>query len=278
MNGLDLASYAPSMTSTPFFNANANVDLSVCNQYVVQNNIDAATAQPSPRSFMGVDPPATDLPLPAPMIQPAVSTLEPSIDASTLEEPHSISDIYNELWPLMADDWNNNNDPPATDLPLPAPMIQPAVPTLEPSTDASTLEEPHNISDDYDQLWPLTADDWNNNNANGTYHCFDREGQLASQNQAPIAIAPKLPLIQQGIVPNEPPQSSNSTPIVRPKKRKRYDDAGRDKVKRVRKVSACFRCKIYKLSASGNPITSYHKMTDVYVVQRRTSLRKLSQG
>ena len=93
-------------------------------------------------------------------------------------------------------------------------------------------------------------------------------------------VASKLPTIQKGKTSSKMPQSgsSNKSPPLAPKKkRKRYDKKGREKVEKVRRLGACFRCKIIKLPVGGRPHPTY-SMTDMCVVQRRTPLCKLYSG
>lgn len=196
-------------------------------EYVAQNYIDAAAAQPfsqssEPTDFL--DPPAADLPLSMPLAQQADSTLQPSINAPIMEELYDFSEIDNYPWSLMPDDTNSTN-------------------------------------------------------ADYTYHCYN-EVQLANETRELVPIAPKLPVIEQGTTTSEMLQSrslNNPTPLVSQKKRRRYDEEGREKAKRVRRLGACFRCKIYKLPVDRLP-HSIHSMTDVCIVQRRTPMCKLSQG
>ena len=157
-------------------------------------------------------------------------------------------------------------NPPAANLALSIPTAQRADPTRQPSFNAPTLDGLHDLPEAYEYPWPRIPDVPNNIIDDWTYHCFNREGQLENEIRAPIPITPKPPIIEKGTMSSEMPQSriSNNSPSLIPQqKRKRYDEEGREKVKKMRRLGACFRCKIYKLPVGRRlrPIYSMTKMS-----------------
>ncbi|UPK95160.1 hypothetical protein LCI18_006095 [Fusarium solani-melongenae] len=84
----------------------------------------------------------------------------------------------------------------------------------------------------------------------------------------PVSIAPK---------PSTSPTTTETldlSPGCGQKKRKRFDDEGREKVKNVRKSGACFRCKVYKLSCDEKlPCTSCVKVKGSQKVYRGPCIR-----
>ena len=141
--------------------------------------------------------------------------------------------------------------------------LNPPAANLNP-INAPTLDGLCNIPEYYEYSWPLVADESNNIIDDWTYNCFSQEGQLANEIRALVPIAPKLPTVDIGTTSSEMPplrDSNNSPPLILQKKRKRYDEEGREKVKKLRRLGACFRCKIYKLSV-GKRFRFFCSMTE----------------
>ena len=142
---------------------------------------------------------------------------------------------------------NNTPDPLAVSFPLSV-SVAPVEPSLQMPTNELIHDELFNGLDDFDSSSGLMAYDLTNVDPNMTYHCFDNEGQLAEEVRAPVLIAPKIPAITQSTPSSEVRQATESVP----RKRKRYDEKGREKAKKIRRLGACFRCKIYKLPVIGD--------------------------
>lgn len=95
-----------------------------------------------------------------------------------------------------------------------------------------------------------------------TFDCLTGEARPITPNthvegRVPVPIAPKTlpsapktPATASQNLKGGSDSQSQLAPIGKPK-RKRFDTHEREKVKRVRRLGACFRCKIYKLPVGG---------------------------
>ena len=221
---------AQSMFPAQTCNAYADVNNSFPTEHDAQIYMDLAPAQPISQSFAVTDPlkpPASDLSL----LTPIAPQAGPSQQSS------------------------NNKPFPNADLFLSTPMVQRAYPTPQLFPNVPRSEDLNPVSEVYDYSWPNGLGD-PNNNIDWTYFCFNKKGQLVSDTRASMPIAPKpLPRDPGTIVSEMPGLTSlnNSPPLLPQKKRKRYDETEREKVRRVRRLGACFRCKIYKLPVGRCP-------------------------
>jgi hypothetical protein len=89
------------------------------------------------------------------------------------------------------------------------------------------------------------------------YLCFNNEEWLTNEIRAPIPLVPKPISMQQGTISSTSPQlvsMNRSSGLLGKKKRKQFDEDRREKVKKVRKLGACLRCRIYKLWVSATSI------------------------
>ncbi|XXG98818.1 hypothetical protein Hte_005148 [Hypoxylon texense] len=88
-------------------------------------------------------------------------------------------------------------------------------------------------------------------NIEAGYSCFRLNPQSWRTNEVTtqIPIAPKTGVDTHGMPPSAAKGPSSSL-LLPKRKRKRFDAKGRAKAKKIRKLGACFRCKIYKLQCS----------------------------
>lgn len=117
------------------------------------------------------------------------------------------------------------------------------------SVSGPALEGPLGAPEINTGSWLPILNDSNNADTDWTYDCLNKEEPSVFKIPVPVPIAPKPPTIRQDLqspIRPQPPSIDGSSLLVS-NKRKRFDDKGRAKVKSVRRLGACFRCRISKL-------------------------------
>ncbi|KAM6520226.1 hypothetical protein FALCPG4_013779 [Fusarium falciforme] len=214
--------------------------------------------------------------------------LSQHVSPSSMLDPFGLGDML----PLVGDDMHNQGfgatamlelpvdqflqslgagkalDPVFTGLDEPLPLV-PAPVTSVPGPVSSTpfLDSLQILLEEFEPTLPQIT------SFNGTdmeWACVypNEEGCDESPVRKPVSIAPK---------PSTSPTTTDTldlSPGCGQKKRKRFDDGGREKVKKVRKSGACYRCKVYKLSCDEKlPCTSCIKVKGSQKVYRGPCIR-----